>query len=282
MIHSQSKHLLLCMMMLLSLLNRAQAEDPPSPEEIERIVEFVQQTQKAGYEKHDLETYLSSWAENATFVGGRNSKPHQYDITLSRQQIEDTRKILFGGPAIKDVRLQFFDTQSEFKDDLLTIEWTVEIAFPRARQKTGERYEMRQTDDGWKISKNRSWIISYQPTDRPDLPITRYNEAKWKRADRKVEELNSDPSATAIDRVYALWDAARHVEAYSLICQEIEQTVDDPDLWYWRGISAFQLGKVEDSRKSLVKAVELNPDLEAPFFSPEDLKTPIKSRDEAR
>lgn len=255
------------------------AGEPPTPEEMKGIVAAVQQSQKAGFEKHDLKTYMATWADTATFVGGRSDKPNKYDISLNRDQIEATRKVLFRGPSTDKVQMRFSEERSEYKDDTVIIRWTVELTFPRAKQRTGERYEMIRSDDGWKISTNRSWIIEYQPTDSPGLPLMKFDKAKWDLADRTVEQTIADPTATAIDRLYAYWDAARHLDVYNIACQELERDADNSDLWYWRGISAFQLGKVEDTRKSFERARALNPELQIPYFRPEDLKTPVKSSD---
>src|SRR5262245_16583734 len=65
------------------------------------LAKKIQESQQAGFERHDLDAFLAIWADDAKRIVGRTEKPDKYDTVLTRAQLEATHKLRFAVPPPK-------------------------------------------------------------------------------------------------------------------------------------------------------------------------------------
>lgn len=238
-------------------------QDEPSPAQIERerIELLVFNSQRAGFERHDVEAYLSIFAEDARMVAARGAQEGPYDWSMNRQAFEASRRLQLSGPA----ELQTMGHESlGFDVDGDTAELRVRTTL-RAEafgEVVEEIFRLRRGDDGtWQVVENRWWPVS---NDYGDGPL-RHSETTWAEADAEVEAAREGSDAQVL--VFALQRAYRFPEAYAVLQSLTEEADAQAHLWKDRGDMAVLTGHAEDGLAAFRRARELDPTISVPSYA---------------
>lgn len=182
--------------------------EAPAPDEAKAIEQVVTGAMEAGFERNAIDEYLAAWADDATIVGGRGEAPGPYDVTLDRRQIEATRRLRASMPGIPPMKVRFedLDVKVDGETARLRCRTIVEIG-GESTETVGETYDLRKAPAGWRIVKNRYWMLGarYGGEERT------YDEAGWKALDAAVEQARGG-DREGLTR--ALLDAWRMEEAW--------------------------------------------------------------------
>ena len=222
------------------------------------ITKLVQDSQRAGFERHDISGYLSIWSKDARIVGGRSERPGRYETVLKRDQIEATRTLRFKAKAPENVKLDFINVTAKVDGDTAVLRY--QAKYSRASEHSEsvhEIYRLRKTNDGWKVYENRYWPVEIRLHDH----VVKYNDKAWRRLDAEVTRQAAAGDFAA--HINALFDAFRFSEAYSVCKKEAVNIPDDADVWIFRGHAAMLTGHAKDSLASFRKSREL--DAKAPI-----------------
>lgn len=184
------------------------SETPSGADEAKAIERAVTEAMKAGFEKNDVDAYLSVWADDASLTGGRGETPGPYDVTLDRKQIEATKRLIASMPRSVSMVVRFEDVKVDVKGDEAEMRCrTVVEMGTDSMEKVGEIYRLAKTKDGWRIKSNRYWLLDTRYGDKEQA----HDAAAWKKLDAAVEEAKTKDDREAL--VYALLDAWRLEEA---------------------------------------------------------------------
>lgn len=79
-----------CNIVLATLAALLMASPSVTAEDSDRetIQKLVQDSQRAGHIKHDLDKYMSMWTDDAKIIIGRSEKAGPYDVTIPRKEFE--------------------------------------------------------------------------------------------------------------------------------------------------------------------------------------------------
>ncbi len=123
------------------------------------IIRLVQDAQRAGFERHDLDGYMAMWAKDATLVGHRVRGGDAHDFTLTYAQIQATKRLHFTGRA-RGLFLGFTDVRVRVEGAKATLTWLATIsADGKVLEKVHETYLMRRTKAGWRCVRNSYYLV---------------------------------------------------------------------------------------------------------------------------
>jgi hypothetical protein len=222
------------------------------------LAKMVQECQKAGYEKHDLESYLSIWSADAKRIEGRTETPDKYDTVLTRAQLEATCKLRFAVPPPKGVTVEFKDVRAEVKGDGATVRYRVTIRQPRRAETADEIFRLRRKAGKWKVYENRSWPVEFQGSDY----IQTFERGTWKALDDRVNQVE-----TLGEKVGALTGGRRYAEAHAAAKAWTKAEGKFAGPWVSRGLAAMAVGDAADAKASFKKALELDPTANMPDYA---------------
>jgi hypothetical protein len=218
-----------------------------------KLATMIQQSQKAGFEKHDLKEYLSIWSDDVKMIQGRSEKSDKYDTVLTRAQIEATRKLRFAVPPPKDLTMEFQNVKTEVKGDEAAVRYRATIRMPAMSMTEDEIFRLRRRDGKWKVYENRSWPIEYRGSDF----IETYEEGTWKALDEQASR-----AASAGDlggEMAPLMKGLRYADAHAVAKKWTEKEGKFTPPWLARGEAAMAIGDVADAKASFRKALEIDP-----------------------
>ena len=218
-----------------------------------KLATMIQESQKAGFEKHDLKEYLAIWSDDAKLIEGRSEKPDKYDTALTRAQIEATRKLLFAVPPPKGIKMEFENVKTEVKGDEATVRYRTTLREPKQSMTVDEVFRLRRKDGKWKVFENRSWPVEYRGSDF----IETFEAGTWKALDEQASR-----AAAAGDlggQLTPLIKGMRFAEAHALAKKWTEKEGKFTQPWLARGQAAMQVGDVADAVASFKKALEIDP-----------------------
>ncbi len=229
-------------------------------DEAATIKKFVLDAQQAGFVRHDLETYLAQWADDARIVGARGEAPGKHELTLVRKQIDATRRLRFRGkPEIRSMSFASPRVTVEGDEAILRVLHTVE--FEGGFESVSEIYRLRRTANGWKVYENRWWPVRAKYGERK----FDFNEGTWKELDARVEECRRKGDLRELLR--ALFDAFRFAEAHET-ARKLTGGADVEALdWVMRGQAAVLAGDGKDAAQAFQKALELDPRAPVPSYA---------------
>jgi len=227
----------------------------------EAIEKVVFDAQRAGVERGDLQAYLAQWTKDARIIAGRGPIKGEFEITLDRQQIEDTRRLRFSWRPVEygNWKLGFRDVQTTITGDhaQMKLKSTVTVAY--SRETVGEIYKLRRTKDGWRVYENRFWPIE---TKQAINRITKYDAATWKQLDADVDRFKNEDKPLQV--LGALQAAYRWKEAH----KQAKTVFSSPKIsareWLSRAGTALQAGDADDAIYSFKMAKKIEPQLEIP------------------
>lgn len=225
------------------------------------IRRVVEQTQRAGHLRHDLDKYMSLWTADAKIIGGRSEERAAHDTTLSRKQIEATRGLRFRGAPVKGMKLAFENTKVEVRGDRATLTHQATFSANGYVEVVREVYRLRRTADGWKAYENRWWPVKMGDADHPVV----YTRKTWRTLDQEVAETKQmdDPEA----HFHALFAAFRFPEAFAATKLWTKRSPNNADAWAARGTAAVFSGNADDAKKSFKTALVLDPQCNVPPYA---------------
>lgn len=231
-----------------------------SPDEAAEIAEMVQESQRGGYERHDVEAYMAIWAADAKLISARSSQPDKYDVEATRSQLEDVARLRFRAPAPADLKFQFDAVSVNITGDEAILEYRATVTTESSVDIGNEIYRLRKTSDGWKVYENRYW-----PTElRVDDQVFKYDATTWAERDDEVERTRKSNDRMALP--FALMDARRYKECHTLAKQLTSESADDPETWIVRGNAALFVGDARDAETSFRRALDLDKNAHVPEF----------------
>lgn len=223
---------------------------PEPVSEAEVIVKTIEQAMRAGLQRHDLGAYMSLWADDATLVVARRETKGRYDLSLTRAQIEASRKVRFSVPPVTNFAIEFADADVKVEGDQATMTWLVATDVGGVDAKIAEHYELRKTATGWKVTLNRYWPVQHSRQGE----TTRYDTASWKRLDDAVAAAKQAGNGRKVlAALIAAWRFAEaHAQAKKVTAQPDATAAD----WQTRSAMAVQVGDGKDAAAARAKAVQ--------------------------
>lgn len=244
----------------------ARGGEPPvaADPELESIKKFVIECQKAGHERGDFETYIRQWGDEAKLVAARGPKPGQYETTLNREQIGETRRLRMLASPWKNLKLTFREISIARDGNQVVLKWTTEATHEGGKEVVSEVYTLAKTDDGWRVVENRYW---------PQLLIfgnlkMEFTPEMWKQLDSYID----DPPAGEEVEIADYFFSRRFQEGYQLTLERTKAADADAVDWLDRAKFAFQIGLTADALDSYRTARELDPEAPLPEFVVQALK----------
>ena len=246
---------MLNVVMMIAILSGQQ-----STNETKAIVGLIKKTQHAGVVKGDLKTYMSLWTFDARLVGGRTAKPGRYDVSLNRQQIENSRRIRFSRLRGK-LTLQHDISKVEVKNKLAELRTISTIRTNQSSERVREIFKLRKTKQGWRAYENRWQLIETRRNGQP----TRYDDAYWKAADKAVERQRK--VGPGFELALTLMQALRFREAHQTIARHTKTARD----WLLRAEVGLLIGDTADAVWSFRQAIAMGESDQVPPIVKKDL-----------
>jgi hypothetical protein len=219
---------------------------------------MIQEAQNAGFAKHDLETYLSMWRDDAKRIEGRTETPDRYDTVLTSAQLEATCKLRFAVPPPKGVKVEFKDVRTEVKGDSAVVRYRATVSQPGRAETVDEVVRLRRKDGKWKAYENRSWPVEVRGSDY----IQTFESGTWKALDDQANRV-----ATLGEKVAALSQGRRHADAHAAAKAWTEAEGRFAGPWVSRGLAALAAADAADAKASFRKALELDPKADMPEYA---------------
>ena len=228
--------------------------------EIDTIKKLVFDSQRDGFEKHDMEAYLAPLAKDVRIVTGRSATPNQYDLTLDRRQIEARARMTFHGKPTHNAVQSYEVVRAEIKGDEAVFETVTTRTSPAGSSRTGEIFRLRKTASGWKIYLNRCWWIEATYGDR----TVAFNTDYWEKADRRVVEARESGDLQLM--INALAAAIRYREAYEISKKLAQRDGASAQEWTAVGQFAMLLGDETGAKHAFDKALTLDQEALVPSY----------------
>ncbi|MBY0525397.1 MAG: DUF4440 domain-containing protein [Gemmataceae bacterium] len=130
------------------------------------IVKLVQDSQRAGIERHEFDGYITIWAADAKLVYSRAETASVYDTIWSRAQLEATVRTKCRAERPKDVKLTYENVRTEVAGDRAVLRCRTTKRAAEGTSIADEVFQLRRTDAGWKVFENRFWLIEWRDGDR--------------------------------------------------------------------------------------------------------------------
>jgi hypothetical protein len=236
--------------------------ETPSARLVEReaVLRLVDEGQRAGWERHDLEGYMAQWASEARLVAGRAPEPGPHDWSLQREAIRATRQVRFAEPLPVGRSMNVELVAFTLEGDGALLQTRTTLRQPGYVEAVGEHYRLHRSEAGWRVVENRWWPLE---TIAGAERIV-YDEAYWQAADAEVE------AARAAGEPGALVDALTRAYRFPEALEAMRAWTAEPDapaaLWLVRARLALLVGEVSDGREAWERARQLDPTVPAPPF----------------
>jgi WD40 repeat protein len=235
---------------------------PAGDLERDAITRAIMTAEQAGWQKHDIETYLKQYSADVTVRGGRTEKPDRHDVVLNRRQMETLRRLQFRSPAptngvdssIEDVEVTIAKDEATWR-----ARWTVHVGTVFDVMNTISRLRRERGD--WKIVSTSTWPVSDGIGDRP----MSYDAQTWVKLDAEAEALKDSPDFEK--RILALRAAKRFGDAYEVARQVTDKPNAPAWVWVVRGEMAMHRGDFDDATTALQKAESLDPAIALPWVA---------------
>ncbi len=232
---------------------------------------WLQEVQRAGYERHDLTTYMSQWAPGATLTAARAATPGPHDRTLTLDAIRATRTERYFKPPTDKRTLRWQDVrvrvappeppgsgQPPGSARRATVTWLALSTHEDGSELIAERYELRQTGGSWRVTRNRFWPV--WTLERGHKKRV-FSPAVWRKLDAWASR-QACFGGPCPSRLLTGW---RFVDAWKAAVRISERPGGaSGHAWLLRGICAVLAGQVADARPSFEKARALDKAIQFP------------------
>jgi hypothetical protein len=245
-------------------LNLGSAALAASPDDLEKqhaaIAKLVQESQRAGIERHDFDAYMAIWLDDAKLITARTKVDSLHDRVMTRGQIEECARIKYRAPA-KGMRLTFSQVDVAICANHALLRYVSTLETKGSLAVAEEIFRLRKTDTGWKVTLNRYWPVEIRIGDK----VVRYDAAKWARLDAEVERSRKDQDLSA--QLTALMAAWRFKEAHAVAKKLTAAKKDDLEVWLMRGHAALEALDMKDALASFNRALEIDPKADVPSWA---------------
>lgn len=220
----------------------------------------VESAQRAGFQKHDLDSYLSLFSQDAVLIAQRQIVPGPYDRRFDRQTIAATKAVTFSG-VLRLIDVSFEDVRVTVVKDKAQLSWVVSMGQgDQFTEQVFELYKLRRTKTGWECYENRYFLLGYVAHGRH----FNLNMAHWAERDGHVDRATSQANTPLL--LGALVEANRFAEAYALI----KKLTTVPDVsarqWVQRAVIALQAGAADDAKTSIKRAKAADSTIQVPYW----------------
>ena len=222
------------------------------------IFEMVSSAMSAGFISHDFDTYIAVFSDDAVLIAGRSEEVSATDITLSRQQIEDTKRLRFAGKA-GTLRSSIPEHKVRVAGKEATLEWRMVFQADGYWEEAKEVFKLRKTEGGWRVYENRYWVVA---EGTPEAPIA-IDAATWADRDLAVDNAAGSPLA----KVGVLAEAMRWPEAHTILMKLTSEEPTRASHWSQRALAALMIGKVPDAKLAACEARNLDPKQPLPHWA---------------
>lgn len=235
--------------------------DSQMTDDIVEVKNIACRPQQAGWYRHDFDTYMTQWADDAVTVAGRTEQPDEYDIALNREEIAATRKLRFQGTSpLRSDPYTIDHVQVTVDGDTATWKSQITVQFSGAFSNYQEITELRRTDNGWKAAKRRSWIVDHTVTGKLEI----MDKERIAELDLELDqELQGEPSINLAGRLYLAGRSRQAWEVCRQLCQRENTTARN---WITRAEYAFAIGDANDMRVSMEKVIDLGAESQASSY----------------
>lgn len=220
---------------------------------------WVIYTQRAGWERGDLATYLLSWSEQATLAVGRLEAPGPYDMVYNYDRLLGSRLMRLR-PGMMQALLTYEEVEVELTNEGAVFNALIHTRSPDGAFGETGRDRIVLDRDGQIISE-RYWLVgrlvegAYETVDA----------AWWADRDRAINSINESTHPTEVSYLY--FEAWRMNEAHELLIEFTENFEVEAADWSARGFCAAIIGDYEDALASLALSHEIDPDAWRPIFA---------------
>jgi hypothetical protein len=218
------------------------------------IIAVVSDSQRAGFEKYDIEAYLAPWSDDAKLISGRAQAPGPHDLVLSRSQIEATKRLRFTGKA-PNIPFNPINPIVTLDGDTAQLHWTMNSGTAEFVESVDELYKLRRTEDGWQVYENRFWSVLAGPRAAP----TKHDAAYYAQHDDALEKARTVGNQEA--EMIALQAGARLNEAY-LLATKIAASESTAEHWAQVAWLALVVGEVEVAKQAVCSAKAIDSKME--------------------
>jgi hypothetical protein len=204
------------------------------------------------------------WAKDAKLVSGRSAKRDEYDHELRYAAFRRSAQLRSKGKADAKLELAYRDQHVTIDGDRATVTWTIQVRWrstrdgTTGREDTAERWELRRTPDGWRVTENRFWPLRLTVADQTVV----FDEAHWRKKDAAVTlaQASDDPLRT----IGALWEAWRLKEALEVARKLTADRPGDPTGWAWRARVANRMRLVVEALEAYERLRVIDPRADVP------------------
>jgi hypothetical protein len=244
--------------------------DADAGKDKEAILKLVQEAQRAGWLRHDIDAYMRQWAKDAKLVHGRSQRPSRYDVVFSYDKLKAVQALRFRGRPLSVRTISFSDAKVKVKvkgkgkgrGRTARLTMQVEQKVPGSFQKTRELYRLRKTKHGWRVDYKRTW--PFETGFEGGTPV-RYTPATWKNLDQMVKRVRAKKNPNLLAR--ALLNAYRYTEAHLAMRRQTGKKGATAADWALRGVTAALAGDAKDAMKSFRRALALDPGIAVPGYA---------------
>jgi hypothetical protein len=214
------------------------------------VERLIVDSQRAGFERHDLEAYLAPWADDGLIVIGRGPEASPHDHAITRAQNEAIKRLRFAGRPPRGARMSHAEARVEVDGDQAVM--TVQTSFRSEGvvEVVRERYTLARRAGRWQITENRWWL---EAAGFGDESIA-YDAERWAELDAAVESARESGDRERL--AFALAAASRHAEALALWKEITVEPDASGRAWSARALSALLSGDADDALASFHRARE--------------------------
>ena len=221
------------------------------------LIRFVEESQRACFVENDVDKYMAMWTEDARLVGGRGPEPGPHDLTLTRAQIEATKRLRYGDKTDSpSFDLAFKNPRVRVDGDTVELGWRAVFSGKGWEEVTEEIYKLRETPQGWRAFENRYWII--RQADRTQ------DAAFWARQDAQV--VAAKEGGDGFVEAQALMSAHRMTDAFERL-KSLSKDQQNAQTWALRAAVAVIVGDIDDARQSACHARAIDPEAGLPTWA---------------
>jgi hypothetical protein len=225
-------------------------------DEAAQIEALVTESQRAGFERHDLEGYMRPWADDGQLVSARGEQAGPHDHIIGRAQNEAVKRIRFAGPSPTGTSWSLAEPEVEVTGDQAVLKGRVTHRMSGDEEVVRERYTLRRHGETWQITENRWWLVQV----RFGGESIEYDEVKWAALDAAVDEAKQTGDLEHV--AAALAAALRVAEAHAAWKEITELPNAAASSWTRRGYAALGAGDADDAVLAFRRARDLGETLD--------------------
>ena len=224
------------------------------------ITKLVQESQRAGIQRHDYAGAMAIWAADAKAIGGRTEKPGEYDTVITRSQSEALARLTYPGTPAEGLTFEFTNERVQISGNRAVLRYHSTRRTLDVVRISDEIFRLRKTDDKWEVYQNRFWPVETRFGEK----TTKYNAATWKELDAEVDRQRQEKDL--LGEAFSLMHAWRFKEAHATAKKLTEQSKDDAFTWILRGHAAISAADAADALTSFSRALQIDEKADVPDY----------------